>query len=119
MVPLRRRFMPMLPIWLLKPEHTVAFIAQQRPVLPQRVQMRQALAERKGRLVQIERAPEQHGHDGGRVLRRAQAADLLQACPMMCVLLRDALVQAGERQPVRRQHQGVGRQDQQAVERVR
>src|SRR5512143_2640125 len=92
----------------LKLENAVDGAALQSPVVPQRMQVREALAEREGGLVQVKLAPEQHRHDGRRGLRRRTGRQhLSQALAVVPVLLSDAFVQAGERLAVRRQHQRI------------
>jgi len=73
--------------------------------------MRQRLAQRKRKLVQVEGALEHHRHDIERRLRRdASLEHFVEPGLMMLALLRDAGMQAHERPAVRRQHQGIGRQ---------
>ncbi len=82
------------------------------------MQVRERFAERKRQLVQIELAIEQHRHDARRRLRRiARGEHLSESICMMTMLLPDALMQPAKRFSVRRQHQSVGRQQQQLVER--
>ncbi len=81
--------------------------------------MRERFTERKRHLVQIELALEQHRHDARRRLRRrARGEHFSESIRVMTMLLPDALMQSVKRFAVRRQHQRVGRQHQQSIERT-
>ena len=82
--------------------------------------MRHRLAQRKGGLVQVERALEQHGQHvvGAHGLLARGLHHLGQPVAVVVVQLLDARVQAGEGLAVRGQHQRVGRQRREAVDGV-
>ena len=75
------------------------------------VQMRQRLAEREAGLVPVElAAPQDRHHVGGAHRAVAGGENLGAALVMMRRQLVNALVDAAERQIVRRQYENVGRQ---------
>jgi hypothetical protein len=101
-----------------KPIQASFFAPHQLALKPQLMQMRQRLALREGELMQIERALEHDGDDVVRGLRalRACVDDLLQALSVVCMQLRNALMQADEGLAVAGEGERVWREGCEAVD---
>src|SRR5215467_6655423 len=81
------------------------------------VQVGEGLADGEPELVRVELTPEEHGHElGGGARLRDGAHRFGEAFVVVLPQVVEAVMQASERQPVRRQHQRVGRQGAKALE---